>query len=490
MDCAVHGGQGRSKKGQLAREVEQREMVRRVQEAQKAELAKLYASSSALEHIEKSSFQGEVKRREREVQERQSEAQLLAQVYQAEKTRELALIRSEEEERIATALAKRAHDKECKEREILQLREQSAELRDLVEKIRIAKVTKERAVQVKEQRELRQQQQEYEAAFNQYIGQVDAAAGVKQAEFEARKRDLNVKARMVLEEQIQEKQDAIRAAEEEFQRERAMVDEVMRRIQEEDMAEDAARRQKGEETKAFIRKFLEENERAKAAKKEALRAEDRKIQEHWDQVREREAADAGKKAERKVEADRMYEKVKRDMEEQMARREEEDYLIGLLRQEDLEIKHRAAEEEKRLKQERLKREIMEANDQQRRERERRDAEAKADEEAFRIAAMAKFAEDDRLEQMNAQKRRMKTMEHQRAVQAMIDDKRQAYMEQKAREEIELAARRIEDERKLALVEEERRRLLAEAAQLGIEFLPPGVIRDQRDLDYIRSLGYA
>lgn len=72
---------------------------------------------------------------------------------------------------------------------------------------------------------------------------------------------------------------------------------------------------------------------------------------------------------------------------------------------------------------------------------------------------------------------------------MIDGKRQAYLDQKAREEVDLAARRIEDERKLALVEEERRRLLAEAAQLGIEFLPPGVIRDQRDLDYIRSLGY-
>jgi hypothetical protein len=48
-----------------------------------------------------------------------------------------------------------------------------------------------------------------------------------------------------------------------------------------------------------------------------------------------------------------------------------------------------------------------ANEQQKRDRERRDAEALAEEEAFRRAAMAKFAEDDRLEQMNAQKRRMK-----------------------------------------------------------------------------------
>ncbi len=42
---------------------------------------------------------------------------------------------------------------------------------------------------------------------------------------------MNVKARLVLEEQIQEKADALRQADEEFQRERAMVDEVVRRIQ-------------------------------------------------------------------------------------------------------------------------------------------------------------------------------------------------------------------------------------------------------------------
>ena len=37
--------------------------------------------------------------------------------------------------------------------------------------------------------------------------------------------------------------------------------------------------------------------------------------------------------------------------------------------------------------------------------------------------MAKFAEDDRLEQMNAQKRRMKQLEHQRAVERMLDERR-------------------------------------------------------------------
>ena len=36
--------------------------------------------------------------------------------------------------------------------------------------------------------------------------------------------------------------------------------------------------------------------------------------------------------------------------------------------------------------------------------------------------MAKFAEDDRIEQMNAQKRRMKQLEHQRAVERMLEER--------------------------------------------------------------------
>lgn len=48
---------------------------------------------------------------------------------------------------------------------------------------------------------------------------------------------------------------------------------------------------------------------------------------------------------------------------------------------------------------------------------------KEEEEAFRRAMMAKFAEDDRIEQMNAQKRRMKQLEHKREVEKLMEDRR-------------------------------------------------------------------
>ena len=77
--------------------------------------------------------------------------------------------------------------------------------------------------------------------------------------------------------------------------------------------------------------------------------------------------------------------------------------------------------------------------------------------------MEKFAADDRLEQMNAQRRRMKQAEHRRAVEQLIEErrKRAEFERQQAlygrEEEIK------EEEAHRALIEEERQRLLKEHA---------------------------
>lgn len=57
---------------------------------------------------------------------------------------------------------------------------------------------------------------------------------------------------------------------------------------------------------------------------------------------------------------------------------------------------------------------------------RKEAE-KEEEAAFRETMLAKFAEDDRIEQMNAQKRRMKQLEHRRAVEKLIEERKQQHL---------------------------------------------------------------
>ena len=56
----------------------------------------------------------------------------------------------------------------------------------------------------------------------------------------------------------------------------------------------------------------------------------------------------------------------------------------------------------------------------------RAARERAEEDKFRRQTMERFAEQDRVEQMNAQKRRIKVAEHAREVERLIQEKKQMY----------------------------------------------------------------
>lgn len=124
----------------------------------------------------------------------------------------------------------------------------------------------------------------------------------------------------------------LKIAELEAARERAMVDEVVKRIMEEDALAASLKRQRVDETKAFIAQFLQDQEDAKRAKKAAEREEEQKIQEYWQKVRDRESEEAAKAAARKQAADHMYEMIRKEMEEQRRAKEREEELINMLRQ--------------------------------------------------------------------------------------------------------------------------------------------------------------
>jgi len=66
----------------------------------------------------------------------------------------------------------------------------------------------------------------------------------------------------------------------------------------------------------------------------------------------------------------------------------------------------------------------------------REQEEKRMEEDFKRKLMDKFAEDERLEQMNAQRRRMRELEHKREVERLWKEKLALYQMQRAAEEEE------------------------------------------------------
>ncbi len=73
--------------------------------------------------------------------------------------------------------------------------------------------------------------------------------------------------------------------------------------------------------------------------------------------------------------------------------------------------------------------------------------------------------------MNAQKRRMKELEHKREVERLWQEKLEVYRLQREEETIEKRIREEEERRRQEIIEEEKLRLLAEHAQVLKNYHP-------------------
>lgn len=93
------------------------------------------------------------------------------------------------------------------------------------------------------------------------------------------------------------------------------------------------------------------------------------------------------------------------------------------------------------------------------------------EDEFKKKLMQKFADDERLEQMNAQKRRMRELEHKREIERLWVEKLSIY---RAQRELELEEKRVKEEeerRKAVIVEQEKERLIREHGHILSQYHP-------------------
>ncbi len=159
-----------------------------------------------------------------------------------------------------------------------------------------------------------------------------------------------------------------------------------------------------------------------------------------------------------------------------------------------------------------------------------------EEAAFRAKLLEKFAEDDRIELLNEQKKRMKVVQHKREVERLVEEKRRmwdyvvyivvsfgyAYLiiiflngtrcflttrfslltyyliltikmifspSFAAEREVDiraLAEQRVEEEKRQVVVEEEKSRLLREHAAAYYDYLPKGMFEKREDYEFVRE----
>ncbi|ESO10787.1 hypothetical protein HELRODRAFT_167287 [Helobdella robusta] len=263
-----------------------------------------------------------------------------------------------------------------------------------------------------------------------------------------------------------------------------LVDEEVRKIKEEDETSAQLARERREN----YRKAIEEDEMTTAKMKMMMKMKTMMEEERIERYEKEKMLEEERRRNVRVEQNVAKERVKNELaarlKEEQEQRDELEQARLLLSQEELEQRHKINEQEKEIKRLREREELQRVREEMMMMRERMRRRDKEEEELFKKEMMLKFAEGDRLEQMNAQKQRLKRLEHQRQIEMMLEDKRK---HQEMLREQELKA--LENEERIKaieklIVEEERKKLLKLHAPNLIGYLPKGVIRDENDLQML------
>uniref|UniRef100_A0A2C9JVV5 Meiosis-specific nuclear structural protein 1 n=1 Tax=Biomphalaria glabrata TaxID=6526 RepID=A0A2C9JVV5_BIOGL len=405
-------------------------------------------------------------------------------ILKAERDRLLKQQQIDQEENLARELERVKFEQLRDEKMRQQIRETSLELRELEAKLRAAYTNKERAAQIAERESMKYDEMKRESEIARHMKEQNERAEEAEHQREMERYKEMARYQQELERQLEEQEAQKQQAYEEFLKEKLMIDEIVRKIYEEDQRELERQLQKRQVTQQYIEEFKRAREEWKLQEKKKMEEENQRILHFARQMQEREEYLKTQKKEK----DSAMSKVQDALAQEIARKEAERAEMEKIRLElvleETEERERQREMAEMERQIRQKIDLQSTHAQQLHYKALRQEAEKAEEEEFRKQMLAKFAEDDRLEQMNAQRRRMKQLEHQRAVEKLLEDRRvQFAREREAEVEARLEEAKLEQFRK-RVIEEERQKLLKEHAIKLLGYLPRGVIRDEKDLDIL------
>ncbi|XP_055955731.1 meiosis-specific nuclear structural protein 1 [Patella vulgata] len=421
-----------------------------------------------------------LRRQQLEQKEREMEEAIL----KAERDRIIRNQQFEQEDRLAKELQQLNQHKLRDEKTRQQIRESSLELRELEAKLKAAYMNKERSAQLAEKDVLKYEQMKRDSEIAREMKKQHERASAEEEKRLKERYHEQVRYQQELERQLEEQEVNRQKAYEEFLKEKLMIDEIVRKIYEEDQKEMERQMHKRKATQQYIEEFKKSRSMWKDEERHRMEEENRRILEFANVQKERELGEMQAKKTKEEAMDR----VQKQLSEKIAAREKEreemervQMELYLEEQEERERRKELSEVERKFRQ---RIDLQETHARQMHFKALRLQAEKDEEEIFRQVTLAKFAEDDRIEQMNAQKRRMKQLEHKRSVEALIEERRRSYTLAREKEIAEVNEASKMEQFRRQIIEEERQRLLREHATKLLGFLPKGVIQNEQDLEML------
>jgi len=463
-------------------EVERNVQLQRILDVQRRELSAFADENNKLLNASNAQAKIDIRRRESQQQACRTEQQYEEKIQREEFEKRLKEKTIMQNQAIATELDREIAEEERKRREMQRICEESPELRELERALKIAYLNRERAVQFEEKVLLAQREHERMQAIDEQM-EYDRLRAIKQeSDKQGGRKAMFEDQRAVLLKQIADRNEQLAEARRQTDRDRQMVDDIVRKIYQEDEADMKRKREMQSATAKMMRDFEAQRRREVEAAKAAAKAEEDAIMAYNKSVADRGAGIEAKKQAKKDEEDRILAKIVEETERKRKEEEEFSNLRDMLWEEELEAaraKDAAGRKEKR---EFMKREMMEANDAMLIKK--KEIRLKEAEEEARILTLMrnKFAADEAKEKAEEEFKRRQKMQYMNQVEKQRQGKKQLYDAERAAElSYAEEAERREQYRK-QVIQEARRRLLEEHAAKLQGFLPGNVFESSEEFE--------
>lgn len=366
-----------------------------------------------------------------------------------------------------------------------QIRENSYELRELEEKLRAAYMNKERAAQIAERKAEILELEESEIKLNAQMQQELQKSQQHDKEQQKLRDQAAVVYQQELEKQLLEQEHKKQMEYEEFLKNKLMIDDMVRKINEEDGQEKLRRLEKQRATRAYIAEFKAKRELWKKEEQQRQDEENEKLLKFAAMQTNRENARMAQVREREEKLSTLQHKLGQKIRTEREQRNEMERLRQELYLEEQEETARVLERAEIEKKFKRRIELRKAHAEQISYKQAKKTAELEEEEVFRQQMLAKFAHDDRIELMNAAARRQKQLEHRKAVESLIEERQNQFAAERQQEINEFMDAQNREEIRQQIIEEERQRLLKEHATKLAGYMPKGVFRN---LDEVAELG--
>ena len=362
----------------------------------------------------------------------------------------------------------------------------SDEIKELKDAIEHAKLNKILSRQMNQNLLLRKQKLIKEAEEEELVLKEIENEKRRNEEEKEKKKIEFLKNREINLQQIREKKLQQEEAEKEYERDKKLVDDIVNKMIEEDIATKKEDQRKKEINKLYMQNAYKERDIIKQKEAEKEKLQEEAIQKYHESVALREKHVAQKKNDLQKQKDKIFNKL---CEEEAKRKAEQDYwdtVRSELHMEQDYKKTKLKEKEEEEKRQKMKDDVINSALKQMQFKEMKKKEEEANDAAFREKLMEKYAEDEKLEKEKQEKQRQQLIDIQNAIKKQKEEKYYQYQKQREKELNEYNKYKQEQDAKKYIIEQEKIRLLKENEELLKKYYPIGYYKAKDSLKNIQK----